>query len=116
MGRFPKSVEAELIAAAIEHNDQVRGWSGPYLDEVSDVVVVRAVTPTRREIDNHLSHIDQFWCATIEISGYREGEPTSYESEWFAIHSEGSPEWSLIPRHVVSYPYIYDQLCEASEP
>jgi hypothetical protein len=116
VGRFPKSVEAELIAAAIEHNDQVRGGSGPYLDEVSGVIVVLAVTPPRREIDNYLSHIDHFWCATIKISGYREGEPASYESEWFAIRSEGSPEWNLMPRHLVSYPYIYDLLCEASEP
>jgi len=95
---------------------QVVGWSGPYVDDISEVKIVSAARADESDIQKHLPHVDQMWCATAEVRGLKEGTPTSYEMEWFAIRDQGSQDWDFFPRHLVSYPYIYDQLCEPAAP
>jgi hypothetical protein len=114
--RLPQSVLDDLSTTAEEFNDQLRGWSGSYLDDVSEVDVIQALSPTQNLLNEQLPHIDEFWCVTLELAGLRNGEPSSYEIDWFAILNEGSSEWHLIPRQIVAYPYEYDLLCEGTVP
>jgi hypothetical protein len=109
--QLPNEVEKLAQEEAMRLITTPKTWE-LYLDEVHELAFteIRSISSNPDKIQ--LPAIEEMWCFTTHARGKVQSISQEVSVEWFAIKKEGEREWIITPRHIVSYPAIWDDACD----
>ncbi len=90
------------------------GMEDLHLDVVTRLAINDIRHPSLQAKADPARDGSDMWCFTTVAWGTRAGSRSKVTVQWFGMKQAGQ-DWKLIPRHIVAYPALWDEVCDRAE-
>jgi hypothetical protein len=90
------------------------GLDGLRLDTVTELTITDIRHPLASPAAPSARGYSEMWCFTTVARGTVANAPDEVSLQWFGFKQQGE-DWEIIPRHIVAYLSLWDDLCDEAQ-